>query len=86
MTATIYWTAISEQFINSTAETPDDLIRRLEKIKSFPCVLTADDIPVLEGMAAMLDTDDKNNPYQVFIDAILEFGSIRVSSVGNADD
>lgn len=86
MSATIYWNAISVQYVHSNAETPGDLIRRLEKVKGFPCVLTTEDIPMLEGMAAMLDTDDSDNPYKVFANAIAEFGSIRVSTIGNAKD
>ena len=86
MSATVYWSPISEQIISSTAETPGDLIRRLEKIKGFPCVLNIDDVKTLEGMAVMIDTIDANNPYQVLINAINEFGSIRVSTIGNAED
>lgn len=43
----------------------------------FPCILGANEVPVLKGMAA-LNRDGGGNPYSELIEAINKYGTVEV--------
>ena len=83
MSANIYWRQVKPKDGTSlNVSAPSYFMGVMERaFGSFPCTLTEEHIPVLTGLAATIDRDDRENPYQELIKAIQQYENVEVFAV-----
>ena len=80
MAKTIGWTPKRFKTLMARGMETETIIKQLETVfKGFPVRLTADDVPKLEIMRAMVGDDNApNNPYTQLITAIHNFKEVLI--------
>lgn len=77
MSVSVYWTPVKPTWLKGALSST---VTALEKVfGEMPITLTANDVEKLNTMAATYDRGDAN-PYEQLAQAILEFGTITVST------